>query len=90
MKTCCALHNMILCFDGLDLTSWEDDKLWETLEPDEEELQDTQLPVAQQNQSLVSLQQNQTNTELESINVLDVVSTTINRTKIDINLGKNV
>jgi Plant transposon protein len=36
MKTCCCLHNMIMLFDGIDISGWES-VVWEHLEPDADE-----------------------------------------------------
>lgn len=30
---CCILHNMLLCYDGLDMTSWMNEQEWANLDP---------------------------------------------------------
>ena len=37
MTTCCILHNMILTFDRKDITAWESNVDWESLDPNPEE-----------------------------------------------------
>lgn len=41
-KTCCILHNMLLQLDGYDISAWEMDAQWDSInmEPDEWELPD--------------------------------------------------
>jgi hypothetical protein len=35
--TACILHNMLLVYDGLDLSNWEENVEWENLDPNHEE-----------------------------------------------------
>lgn len=37
MKTACILHNLLIIWDGRDIASWEDEVMWDHLDPDLQE-----------------------------------------------------
>ena len=42
-KACCVFHNMILIYDHRDLEYWETDIDWELMDPDPEDMDDTDV-----------------------------------------------
>jgi hypothetical protein len=82
MKTCCALHNMCLVFDGLDIASWESVN-WEELEPDLDEEDEIDNQTVEEEQSI----ENETITEDQHDDAL-VLSRTSQR--INVRTGKRV
>ena len=79
MKTCCALHNIILVYDGIDISNWESVN-WGELEPEMEENQD----IIQQPDVLDIIQEE--NIFVESTDYL--IPLTVRTERIDIRTGK--